>query len=115
MTSEITYEILMKGMNSHQTRVDNKLRYFKGLKDGEFKIIGKYNSLEDARKVRNNFRTYQSKKDLVHNYSIKLINNQDDMKSKNDVFVVAVVCLTDADRKQKKEDMKILDKRFNRS
>ncbi len=114
MTSEITYDILMKGMDAHQTRVDNKMKYYKGLKQGEFKIIGKYGNVQEARKVRNNFKAYQTQKKLVNNYSVKLISNED-IKSKSEQYVVAVVCLTDEDKKKKKEEIKILEKRFRRN
>lgn len=114
MTSGLSYEKLMNGIDGEFFRVDDKRKHFEKLKQGEFNIIGRFTDVLAARKIRQRYNVYMSKKtkQLTSDFSIKITNLETE---KGVVFVVAVVKLTDEDKKIKQETMKELQRRFNRN
>jgi hypothetical protein len=109
-TGSLTYEKLMKGVDAGFYRNDKKRKYFENLKDGQFNIINKYSEMHEAKKTRQRFQVYMTKKTLVKDFSIKITNLT--TPKGITVFIVAVVKLTDNDRIQKAELTKELSKRF---
>ena len=112
LSKELTYDSLMKGLDYKYVfgRAKGEIysQYFKLLEKGDFKLVGSYKVLKEARKVQARLRSHMYSRNLTEDFHVAI---QDVERNNKVVFVLGVCKLTDKDKAVKKERIKHLQRR----
>tara|TARA_R100001594_G_scaffold2051_1_gene8374 strand:- start:1117 stop:1476 length:360 start_codon:yes stop_codon:yes gene_type:complete len=112
LSNDVSYNSLMEGLDYKYVfgRAKGEIysQYFKLLEKGDFKLVGSYKVLKEARKVQARLRSHMYSRNLTEDFHVAI---QDVERNNKVVFVLGVCKLTDKDKAVKKERIKHLQRR----